>query len=315
MRQYGSIDDSIRQRKDSGSKFLLGALCATAAAGLLVALTASPPASSVVLMRKHLLSAHEREEFRQFQLSQMMPKISKPAPGSGWPYADEPANRLGPLGASVYAAPPERRDAMKRSIMRSFQPRASLQGLEGQYQGNTTVSALQSTSNSSESVEPAVEGQNPGNYSDTNPPCFTATDCHTRAVANHLYETNDANGELPTYDGDTMEMIAAMQKQVYVCFRVGEYRIFFCVCACLCALLCECACVFSCFVCVCVCVCVCFIVCVRVCVFVRVVYVCFPLYDSVCDPVCVCVCALMCLSASVCKKNVTQIRRQVYQYV
>jgi hypothetical protein len=269
MPQYVSIDDGTPQRKSNGSRILLGALCATAAAGLLVALTAgiteSPSlANRVVLMRKHMLSSHEREEFRQFQLSQMIPKIvSKPAPGSGWPYADEPANRLGPLGASVYAAPPERRDAMKQSIMRSFQPRPDLhlhlQRLEGQYPaatanasvGESQVVVENSTTTTVISTAAIVQDeQNPGNYSDTNPPCFTATDCHTRAMANHLYETNDANGELPTYDGDTMEMIAAMQKQV-------------CICICVCIGLCvyvnsmDMVAAMQKQVCICMCVCVC----------------------------------------------------------
>jgi hypothetical protein len=139
----------------------------------------------VVLMGKHLLTPKEREEFRQFQLSQMAP--AAPAkPGSGWPYPNQPAHQLGPLGAAVYDSPPAQQNVLKQSILSSFRPRPDLQGLVGQYQGE---------------------------YSETNPPCFTQTDCHTMATANHLYETEDEHTGLPTYDGDTLEMISAMQKQ------------------------------------------------------------------------------------------------------
>jgi len=106
-----------------------------------------------------------------------------------WPYAHSSAvlakgEHLDPLGMAIHESEPAERKLIKHYILSEFEHRPGTPMLDDRR----------------------------ADYSEENPPCYTAEDCH-RFASYQPGSNLKKESDLPVYDNDTLELISAMQKQ------------------------------------------------------------------------------------------------------
>ena len=106
-----------------------------------------------------------------------------------WPYKHSSAvlgehEHLDPLGQVIHKSAPEERALIKHYILSEFQHKPG---------------------------RPMLDDRS-ADYSEENPPCYTAEDCH-RFATNQPGSGMKKLSDLPVYDNDMLELISAMQKQ------------------------------------------------------------------------------------------------------